>query len=312
MKISIEVKVGIIGIATIVVLIWGINYLKGRNILSSTYEIYTHFSESGGLESSAPVLLNGVKIGYVDQIILHTDQVPPIRLALHIEKEYPIPEGSRAELFSADLLGTKAIRIIPSSQGVRNMADQDTIMGTISPDLIASLQNSLFPILDQVSRLAGTLDTLSRKLSDIAGSDALGDLLEHLAATSGSLKAALGPGGSLDQSFSNLESFTGVLQSQEEEVASMIRNLNSISEAVDSAGLDQLGDELYQASHQFNTLLEQVNSGNGNAGKLFYSDSLYVNLELLIADLDQLVRDLNDHPEDYVQISVFGKSKKKK
>jgi phospholipid/cholesterol/gamma-HCH transport system substrate-binding protein len=312
MKISIEVKVGIIGIATIVVLIWGINYLKGRNILSSTYEIYTHFSESGGLESSAPVLLNGVKIGYVDQIILHTDQVPAIRLALHIEKEYPIPEGSRAELFSADLLGTKAIRIIPSSQGVRNMADQDTIMGTISPDLIASLQNSLFPILDQVSRLAGTLDTLSRKLSDIAGSDALGDLLKNLAATSGSLKAALSPGGSLDQSFSNLESFTGVLQSQEEEVASMIRNLNSISEAVDSAGLDQLGDELYQASHQFNTLLEQVNSGNGNAGKLFYSDSLYVNLELLIADLDQLVRDLNDHPEDYVQISVFGKSKKKK
>jgi phospholipid/cholesterol/gamma-HCH transport system substrate-binding protein len=311
MKISIEVKVGIIGIATIVVLIWGINYLKGRNILSSTYEIYTHFSETGGLESSAPVLLNGVKIGYVDQIILRTDQVPPILLALHVEKEYPIPEGSKAELFSADLLGTKAIRIIPS-QGIRDMDDQDTIMGSVAPDLVASLQNSLFPILDQVSRLAGSLDTLSRQLSDIAGSDAIGELLEHLASTTGSLKTALSPGGSLDQSFRNLESFTSVLHSQEEEVASMIHHLNSVSESIDSAQIDRLAGELYDASHQFNALLEQVNSGEGNAGKLFYSDSLYINLELLIADLDQLVKDLNEHPEDYVQISVFGKSKKKK
>ncbi len=66
MKLSIEAKVGFIGIATLVVLIWGINYLKGRNILSSTYTLHAFYEDSGGLESSAPVLMNGVKIGYVD------------------------------------------------------------------------------------------------------------------------------------------------------------------------------------------------------------------------------------------------------
>ena len=114
MKISNEARVGIIGIVTIAVLIWGINYLKGRNILSSTYTLYTFFPESGGLESSSPVMINGIKVGYIEDLHLRTNESPAIKVILNIEKQYTIGAGSLAELVSADLLGTKAISISTS------------------------------------------------------------------------------------------------------------------------------------------------------------------------------------------------------
>lgn len=311
MKLSSEAKVGIIGIITIIVLVWGINYLKGRNIFSSTYSLYTFFSESGGLESSAPVLLSGIKIGFVDQILLRTGETPPIEVVIEIEKEYAIPKDSRAELYSMDLLGSKAIRIILSGND-QLLNDLDTIEASVAPDLLTSLQERIFPLLDQVSTLAGSLDTLSMEFGLFMADEAIAESLHHLASITGSLKSSLGPGGSLYNSFRNLESFTGMLNEQEDEMAALIGNLNSVSASLDSAGLERLASELYAVSNQFNTLLAQVNSGGGSAGKLFYSDSLYENLEVLIADLDLLVKDLNEHPEDYVQISVFGRSKDKK
>jgi len=311
MKISSEVKVGLIGIATVAILIWGINYLKGRNILSKTYTLHISYPGSGGLEPSAPVLLNGVKIGYVDQVALETDEIPPIKVVINIEKKYTIPRGSVAELFSVDLIGTKAIRIIASGED-ELLKDQDSIKASVAPDLLASLQSRILPILEQIGHLAGSLDSLALQIKTLLSGDALGETLDHLASITESLNSTLNEGGALDNSFRNLESFTGLLEEQEQEMASLIRNLNSISANLDSAGLDRLANELYMVSGQLNILLTQVNSGEGNAGKFFYSDSLYENLEALIADLDHLVKEVNENPEDYVQISVFGKKKKDK
>ena len=103
MKFSSEIKIGLIGIATLAALIWGINYLKGRNILKSTYSLYTFYMDALSLEESAPVLMNGVKIGYVDDVILRPGSELPIKVSLSIEKDYSIRKGSMAMLHSVDL-----------------------------------------------------------------------------------------------------------------------------------------------------------------------------------------------------------------
>jgi phospholipid/cholesterol/gamma-HCH transport system substrate-binding protein len=311
MKISTEIKVGIIGIVSLVVLIWGINYLKGRNILSSTYKLYAFYPETGGLESSAPVMLNGFKIGYVDEIMLRTAETPPIRVTLNIEREYPVPDGSIAELYGADLMGTKEVRIIMSERD-QVLKNEDTIMAATVPDLLTSLQSRIVPVLDLAGQLVRSLDSLSQQLATVIGSGDIGEILDRLASITGSLDAGLQEGGSLDRSFKNLELFTAALAEQDELVVSLIGHLNSVSEALDTAGLDKLSAELYLASSRINTLLEQVNSGEGNAGRLLYNDTLYMNLEKLIADLDHLVNDLNENPQDYVHFSLFGKSGRKK
>ena len=311
MKLSSEAKIGIIGIITLVVLIWGINYLKGRNMLTNSYPLHAYYSDAGGLESSSPVLMNGVKIGFIKELELIPGDSIPIKVVLSIEKAYPIQKGSQAVLFSADLLGTKAIRIEQSGKK-QYFGYNDTIQSYIEPDMLSSLQAQIMPVMQQVSNLAVSLDSLVQGLDQLIDSETTRETMEHLSSISESLKTSLNPGGSLHQSFRNLESFTSMLKAQEDEFASLSGHLNSISQSLDSAGLDKLSLELLAMTHQFSLILEQINSGEGNAGKFIYADSLYLNLDLLISDLDELIRDLNENPEDYVHISLFGNSQKKK
>lgn len=309
MKISSEAKVGLIGIVTLAVLIWGINYLKGRNILNSTYTLHAFYEDSGGLENSSSVLMNGIKIGYIEAIKLQPELPLPVHVFLHVEKQYTVNNGSTATLFSADLLGTKAIRIVSSgNEGV--MMHQDTLQSSTEKDMIASVSAQVMPVMEQIGDLAESLDSVVLKLDKLLDTDSPAELLEDLSEISSSLSTSLSPGGALHESFNNLESFTGMLESQEEEIASMTGHLNSISESLDSAGIENIAEELQAASKAFTQLLEQVNSGEGSMGKLIYSDTLYLHLQNLVADLDSLVIDLKENPGDYVQVSVFGKKQK--
>ncbi len=236
MKFSSEAKIGLIGIAILAIMIWGVNYLKGRNILRSTYSLHAFYSDANGLESSAPVLMNGIKVGYVDEVILHLGEELPIEVTLNIEKAYPIQKGSLAVLHSADLLGSKAIRI-EASVNNQLLQDNDTILLQVEYNMLSTLQAQLMPTIKQISDLAVSLDTLAHGLDHLVDSEATRETLVHLSEISRSLKTSLSSGGSLDQSFRNLESFTSMLNDQEEEVASMTRHLNSISQSVDSIGI---------------------------------------------------------------------------
>ncbi len=299
-----------IGLATLAVLIWGINYLKGRNILASSYTVEAYLENASGLENSTPVLLNGVKIGYVREIILRTDRKPAIRCDLSLEKAYPIRKNAMAVIQSADLLGTKAIRIEPGT-GNSFLRSGDTIAIASEPDMLSSLQSRMTPILDQVGSLAVSIDSLARKLDRIAGSDELKASLDNLSAVTASVNRSLQPGGSLGRSFGNLASFTEMLAEQEEELAEITVNFRSFSESLNNAQIDRLAENLTEVTGQFEILLRQINSGEGTAGRLIYADSLHMGLQQLITDLDLLVRDLNENPQDYVHFSLFGKSQKK-
>lgn len=309
MKISSEAKVGLIGIVTLAVLIWGINYLKGRNILNSTYTLHAFYEDSGGLENSSSVLMNGIKIGYIDAIKLQPELPLPVHVIFQVEKHYTVNNGSTATLFSADLLGTMAIRIVSSgNEGV--MMHQDTLQSSTEKDMIASVSAQVMPVMEQIGDLAESLDSVVLKLDKLLDTDSPAELLDDLSDISSSLSASLSPGGALHESFDNLASFTAMLETQEDEIASMTGHLNSISESLDSAGIENIAEELQAASRAFTQLLEQVNSGEGSMGKLIYSDTLYLHLQNLVADLDTLVIDLKENPGDYVQVSVFGKKQK--
>jgi phospholipid/cholesterol/gamma-HCH transport system substrate-binding protein len=306
MKIKSEIKVALIGLVTLIVLIWGINYLKGINMFNKAYTLHAFYLDSEGLESSAPVLMNGVKIGYIDAIELQPTAALPIHVSLNIDKNFPLKKGTSALLFSADLLGSRAIRLSPSlEEGF--LEHNDTIAAAIEADMFSSLSDQLNPVMTQIGGLAESLDSVVSKLGKVLDSDHTERSLQNISAISSSLSASLYSGGSLYESFNNLESFSSMLQEQEDEIASMTKHLNSISEALDSAALGRLAEELSIASGAFTQVLDQVNSGQGSAGKLIYSDSLYNQLLCLLSDLDSLVIDLNENPQDYVRFSLFGK-----
>ena len=61
----------IIGLCVIIaglVLFFGIDYLKGINLLNPTHFYYAEATDVSGLEKSAPVTVNGFKVGQVRSI----------------------------------------------------------------------------------------------------------------------------------------------------------------------------------------------------------------------------------------------------
>jgi phospholipid/cholesterol/gamma-HCH transport system substrate-binding protein len=187
------------------------------------------------------------------------------------------------------------------------MQNNDTIATSTEADIFASISSQVMPVMEQIGDLSASLDSVVQKLDKLLDSEAPAEAMEDIAEISASLSTSLSAGGSLYESFNNLESFTSMLESQEDELKSMIGHLNSISEAVDSAGIDRIATELIAASEAFTHLMTQLNSGEGSMGKLLYSDTLYAQLQNLVVDLDSLIVDLNENPKDYVRFSVFGK-----
>lgn len=250
--------------------------------------------------------MQGMKIGYINDIELLQGTVQPVHVTLHVENKYPVHMGSSAVLFSADLLGTRAVRIESSGSGA-HMNHNDTIPSAIEIDIFASISSQVMPVMEQIGALSESLDSVVQKIDRLLDAETTTGTLLDLRDISASLASSLNQGGALYESFNNLESFTSMLDSQKEEFRSMAVHLNSISETVDSAGIDRIAGELTAASGAFNQLLEQLNSGESSMGKLFYSDSLYVQLQNLVCSLDSLVTDLQENPKDYVHFSLFGK-----
>ena len=166
MKISTEVKLGIIITVAIAVTIWGINFLKGKNILKPSNNYYAFYDDVGGLDVNAKVYMNGFRIGQVDEIYFDENGNGNLAVVLAINKPFQIPDKSIAEVFSADLMGTKAIRIIKSESGQLH-ASGDTLMTSFAPGLDQQIQNQIIPLKDKTENLIETVDSLLQDLNYI-------------------------------------------------------------------------------------------------------------------------------------------------
>ena len=68
MKISKEIKTGIIAVAAIAMLVAGINFLKGNSFFGGDKKYYAYFPNSGQLAVASNVTLNGVIVGKVLEV----------------------------------------------------------------------------------------------------------------------------------------------------------------------------------------------------------------------------------------------------
>ena len=306
MKFTSEIKIGITGVVTAAVIIWGINYLKGRNILSSTYTIIAKYEQVDGLEPSANVMLKGFKIGTVEEVIFVTEAEVPFTVVMEIEKNYPVRNTSIAEITSANLLGSKEINIIPAAGG-DYLENGDMISGKLSADMISSLMEEVTPMITSIDAAVVKLDSSAAAVNRILNDPNIERMVSNMEEVTGSVRKQLSPQGDITATLSGLREISTHLSAQNASIATSIRNLEQISTQVSNSALDSLINNLNDVAGNLRYMTGEMQQGTGSLGKLIYEDSLYQQIGKLLTNLDSLITDVNENPKKYVSFSLIGK-----
>ena len=309
MKLNKEVKIGIIAVVIIAMVIWGYNFLKGKNILSSNDTYFAIYSNIDGLEEASPVYLSGFKIGVVETIKLHKTQKDKIVVKFSVEENISLPINTEAIIYPATLIAGKAIKL-NFSKSPENYSGGDTIVGILEKDLISSLSEELLPVKNKIEDLVESMDSVlaifdSKRREDLKSSlDNINSITNDLS------KLVDSEHSKLANILTNVESISGNLKSNNDQITNILENFSSISDSLNQANIKTTILNANSTLAEFSEIALKINNGEGTIGMLINNDSLYTNLNAVASDLDKLVIDFNENPKKYVHFSLFGKKNK--
>lgn len=308
LKINRETKIGIVAAITIALLVWGVNFLKGKNAFKNTKELHALFGQVDGLTDNAGVILNGMKIGQVYGIRMLAEKQNKVLVSFDIGEKYFIPQGSKAIIYSLDLLGTKAIRIdITNSSAGHQEGD------TLASGYDNGLTELLTPMRIEAENVIRSIDTLLLKVNRVFDETSQRNLRSSLAnieALSANMEVLTSRKGSLAMSFDNLHAILANIEENNAQITKILNNLSQVSDSIASSQLQTAIDNLALSLGGLGILLDNVNKGEGTLGQLARNDSLYTSLNALSEQLAILLKDYNANPEKYMYLRLgFGRNK---
>jgi phospholipid/cholesterol/gamma-HCH transport system substrate-binding protein len=309
-KISNEVKVGATALITILVFIWLYNFLKGKDLLSSTKHYYAVYDQINGLAESSPVEINGYKVGVVQSIEFINDGSGRLVVKMSVAKSFNIPVKTVADVKTVSLLGGMKVSL-NFGDGPGIYKNGDTIPGIVTESIVSKLSSDLGPIKDKLVRTIDQLDSTLTGINKVLTpefSKNLNGTVSNLNHFSKNLDDVLGSKAEdLKSMLSNLSKFSKMLSDNSDKLGNTLSNLKNISDSLAAADLYTTITNLKATLERTAKLMDGMNKGKGTAGQLFTNDSLYINLNNAVTSLDLLLKDAKANPKKYVHFSLFGK-----
>lgn len=308
LRFSREFKIGFFGVAMLALLYWGVNFLKSKDLFTSTRDYYAVYDQVNGLQPSASIVIKGFKVGTVSTMSYDPEQSQNVVVAFAIKAKYPIPKDSKALIFSDGIMGGKAIEIVPGSSP-ELLQPGDTLYSEINKGFLETA-GSEFEFIKQrandvISRLTVTLDNLNAILAD--NRTGLNTTVNNMASITGNINDLMvSEKGSLRNIIANLNSLSQTLKSKEGQIGHILTNVDKFTDSLSKSQFPTAIAEMTVTLNRLNTTLDKVNNGEGTVGKFVNDQALYDSLVDASANLSALLYDIKAHPKRYINISVFG------
>jgi len=313
MKITNETKIGALTSVSIVLLILGYNFLKGKDLFSHSKKIYAVFKNVDGLELSNTVSIKGLNVGNVYAIKATDKSIDGILVTISMKQDVNIPKNSIAYI-SAGLINSSNI-IIQKGDAAEYIQDEDTLQTMDKGSILSEVQGSLTPVLKNLNGALGSLDSLIQVVGSLFNPNVKNNfttIFANLARSSASLQIMLNERtSSLAHTMVHLDSFTNNLASNNQRINGTLDNLEKTTGKLANAKIDETLQSAQEAMNSLKDAINKVNSTNGTIGLLLNDKKLYQNLENTTRSLNILLDDFRMHPKRYVNISVFGSKDKK-
>lgn len=309
-KISNEIKVGVVALITIVAFIWLYNFLKGKEYFKSTVFYYSVFDKVGGLAESSPVEINGYKVGVVQSINFINETSGKLLVVYSVTKGFKLPRNTVAEIVPVSIIAGMKVQFAYGN-GPGFYSEGDTIPGKLVESMLSTFEKEFSPVKEKTMELLGTLDSITKAINNIMNPEFQKNLKGTLANLNGTTKSIDNIIGSreddLRSAVESLTKFSKMLSDNSGKLDKSFSNLESISDTLASADIYGSVIKLKESLEKASALMENLNQGKGSAGQLMTNDSLYKNLNASLASLNELLSDMKANPKRYVHFSIFGK-----
>jgi len=293
-----EIRIGLIVAAAVGLLFFGLNYLKGVNIFSSTNYYIAIYKNVGGLVPSNAVYIKGYKVGQVDKIVYDFSRDSAFMVYITINKDLKLPKGTQAELGDEGLMGGKQIDLVLGTKSGEYYGSGDIIESSVPVTMMEALKTGVLP---SIEKIVPKLDSLITSLNKVASDPAIGKSLASIQRTTANLdETSVQLKGMMHKDVPQILTKVNKMADNFEAVSGNLRNIDF---AATIASVNQTLVNLASATNK-------LNSKEGTLGLLLNDKTLYVNLSNMTGNANELMVDLKAHPKRYVHFSVFGKKDK--
>lgn len=303
MKFTKEIKVALVAIVALIVLFFGLNFLKGLSLFNNDTEYRVAFDNVSGLSSSSPIYADGYRVGTVKSVDFNYEKKDKILVTVGLNPSLRVPKGSSAEIVS-DMLGNVQLNLLLANNPRERVEPGEVIMGTVNSGLM-SKASELVPAIE---KLMPKLDSILTNLNLILGNPAINRSLANIEQISGDLTTTTVELNKLMANVNNqlpsvLEKANGTMGNAQELSGNLKQQLANID-------LQETMTRVNNTLDNVEKLTAKLNSTEGTLGLMMNDPQFYNHLNTTMSNVDSLLINLREHPKRYVHFSLFGKKDK--
>lgn len=298
-KFSKEIQIALVAVVGIIVLYFGLQFLKGMTLFSTDNRYFVKFHDVSGLSVASPIFANGYRVGVVETIDFNYGNTSEIVASIGVDKNMQVPKGSRAEI-ATDLMGNVKVQLVLGNVADGVVAPGDTITGAQQVGAMGKAADMIPTIQQMLPKLDSILASVNTLLADPAIASSLHNVDQITA--------------NLSRTSQDLSQLSAQLNRQ---MPQMLKNADGVLANTNQITKNLSDLDIATTMTSVNTTLKNVeqmtatlNSKDGTLGLLMRDPGLYNNLNATMIHADSLMIDLKQHPKRYVHFSIFGKKDK--
>ena len=303
MRLSKEIKAAFFVLSTIMLFIFGFNYLKGSSLLDRQKTIYAVYDEVDGLLVGANVMINGLSIGNVTELDFLTNSTK-ILVTLKVKDKLNFSSKSTASIYETGVLGGLAISIEPVFDREFIVKSGDTLKSSVRPGLTELINRQIEPLSRQLQSTITSVDSIFTGASNVLNRQTQEEIKESISVLTSAINAINKSSIIIEET---LTAKNNQIKNTIDNFENISSNLSDVSNELNSAGLSNLITSLEVSVEGINSIVSKLESDNSTIGKLLNEDDIYNNLNLSLQNLSLLIDDIKSNPKKYVHFSVFGR-----
>jgi len=315
------VRTGILFVIIILMTIWGVNFIRSNDLITSKTVFYGIYDDVKELSAGNHVFIKGTKVGKIVKVDFADKNLNKLIVEFHIRKDLNIPDSSIAVIKSTDIMGTMGLELIINKNSKTFLKSGDTLITKVESSLSEEVNKQILPLKLKTEAMLGTLDSLLVAFRSVFNPQTRSNIkqsfediqlaLSNLESATYTIDTLLSSEKKrISEIIKNAASITENLKNNNENIDKILNNFSNISDSLTASNFVGVINQADSTIQKLNKITTKINNGEGTLGLLLEDEELYNKLKEASTDLDNLLIDIKENPKRYLRFSAFNLGKK--